>query len=55
MIDSGDTAFVLIAPSMMLLMIPGPAFFYGGVVRRKDEIIGMDMTQYKEQAYAIID
>ncbi len=35
-IDSGDTAFVLICAAMVLLMTPGLAFFYGGMVRRKN-------------------
>ena len=30
--DSGDTAWVLMATSMVLLMTPGLAFFYGGMV-----------------------
>ncbi|MFA5864299.1 MAG: ammonium transporter [Phycisphaerae bacterium] len=41
-IDSGDTAFVLISAGMVLLMTPGLAFFYGGMVRRKN-ILGMLM------------
>ena len=36
MVNSGDTAFVLIAAAMVLLMTPGLAFFYGGLVRRKN-------------------
>jgi len=36
MIDSGDTAFVLISAGLVLLMTPGLAFFYGGMVRRKN-------------------
>ncbi len=35
-IDSGDTAFVLICAAMVLLMTPALAFFYGGMVRRKN-------------------
>ena len=35
--NSGDTAWVLMASAMVLLMtIPGLAFFYGGLVRRKN-------------------
>ena len=35
--NSGDTAWVLIASALVLLMsIPGLAFFYGGLVRRKN-------------------
>jgi Amt family ammonium transporter len=36
MIDSGDTAFVLVSAALVLLMTPGLAFFYGGMVRRKN-------------------
>lgn len=35
-INTGDTAFVLIASAMVLFMTPGLAFFYGGMVRRKN-------------------
>ena len=33
--DTGDTAWVLAASALVLLMTPGVAFFYGGLVRRK--------------------
>ncbi|MEW6101938.1 MAG: ammonium transporter [Candidatus Omnitrophota bacterium] len=36
MINSGDTAWVLISSALVLLMTPGLAFFYGGMVRRKN-------------------
>jgi ammonium transporter, Amt family len=35
-IDTGDTAWVLISAAMVMLMTPGLAFFYGGLVRRKN-------------------
>ncbi|MGE4214051.1 MAG: ammonium transporter [Anaerotignaceae bacterium] len=34
--NSGDTAFMLIASAMVLFMTPGLAFFYGGMERRKN-------------------
>lgn len=34
-LNSGDTAWLLTASAMVLLMIPGLAFFYGGMVRSK--------------------
>jgi Amt family ammonium transporter len=34
--DSGDTAWVLISSALVLLMVPGLAFFYGGLVRSKN-------------------
>src|SRR5674476_295642 len=36
-IDSGDTAWMIVATALVLLMsIPGLALFYGGLVRRKN-------------------
>lgn len=35
-IDSGDTAWLLISTALVLLMTPGLALFYGGMVRRKN-------------------
>ena len=35
-INSGDTAFVLLCAALVALMTPGLAFFYGGLVRRKN-------------------
>ena len=34
--DSGDTAFILLCTALVCLMTPGLAFFYGGLVRRKN-------------------
>ena len=36
MIEAADTAWVLISSALVLLMIPGLAFFYGGLVRKKN-------------------
>ncbi len=35
-IDTGDTAWLLISTALVMLMTPGLAFFYGGLVRRKN-------------------
>jgi Amt family ammonium transporter len=35
-INAGDTALVLISAALVLLMTPGLAFFYGGLVRHKN-------------------
>jgi len=40
-IDSGDTAWMLVASAFVLLMTPGLAFFYGGMVSRKNVISTM--------------
>jgi len=37
-INPGDTAFVLICAALVMIMTPGLAFFYGGLVRRKNVI-----------------
>jgi Amt family ammonium transporter len=34
--DTGDTAFMLIATALVMLMTPGLALFYGGMVRSKN-------------------
>lgn len=35
-VNSGDTAWMLISTALVFLMIPGLAFFYGGLVRKKN-------------------
>ena len=35
-IDSGDTAWILMSTALVMLMTPGLALFYGGLVRRKN-------------------
>ncbi|HEY0583617.1 MAG TPA: ammonium transporter, partial [Chloroflexota bacterium] len=37
-IDTGDTAWLLTSSALVLLMTPGLAFFYGGLVRRKNAL-----------------
>ncbi len=42
MINSGDTAWVLISTALVMMMTaPGLAFFYGGLVRRKNVLATM--------------
>jgi Amt family ammonium transporter len=36
--NSGDIAWMLTSSAMVLLMTPGLAFFYGGMVKRKNII-----------------
>jgi Amt family ammonium transporter len=43
--DSGDTAWVLTCTALVLLMTPGLAFFYGGMVRAKN-VLAMLMQNY---------
>jgi ammonium transporter, Amt family len=35
-VDSGDTSWVLASAALVLIMTPGLAFFYGGMVRKKN-------------------
>jgi Amt family ammonium transporter len=35
-IEGGDTAWLLIATALVMIMLPGLALFYGGLVRRKN-------------------
>jgi Amt family ammonium transporter len=35
-VDTGDTAWLLMSTALVMLMTPGLAFFYGGLVRRKN-------------------
>ena len=40
-IDSGDTAWMLMATALVMFMTPGLAFFYGGLVRGKNVLSTM--------------
>ncbi|MCB0620903.1 MAG: ammonium transporter [Saprospiraceae bacterium] len=40
-LDTGDTAWMLVASAFVLLMTPGLAFFYGGMVNKKNVISTM--------------
>ncbi len=43
--NSGDTAWVLTSAALVLLMTPGVAFFYGGMVRGKN-VLNMLMMNF---------
>src|SRR5262245_13787592 len=44
-VDTGATAWVLASAALVLLMTPGVAFFYGGMVRRTN-VIGIIMQSF---------
>ena len=44
--DTGDTAWMLASTALVLLMVPGLAFFYGGMVRAKSVLNIMMMVMY---------
>jgi ammonium transporter, Amt family len=61
-IDTGDTAWLLVSAALVLLMTPGLAFFYGGLVRRKNAlatimqsfiIIGVITVQWVLWGYSV--
>lgn len=39
--NAGDTGFMLICSALVFFMTPGLAFFYGGLVRRKNVVSTM--------------
>jgi ammonia channel protein AmtB len=43
-VNSGDTAWMLISSALVLLMTPGLAFFYGGLVRSRNVLNTMMMS-----------
>jgi ammonium transporter, Amt family len=44
-LNSGDTAWVLVSAALVMLMTPGLAFFYGGMVRSKS-VLNMLMMNF---------
>jgi Amt family ammonium transporter len=43
-ISTGDTGWILVCCSLVLLMTPALAFFYGGMVRRKNVLSTLTMS-----------
>ncbi len=52
--DTGDTAWLLASTALVLLMAPGLAFFYGGMVRSKSVLNIMMMTFYALAVFPIV-
>ena len=44
-LNSGDTAWILASTALVLLMTPGLAFFYGGMVKAKS-VVSMMMLSF---------
>jgi Amt family ammonium transporter len=53
MIDAGSTAWILTASALVLLMTPGLAFFYGGLVRAKN-VVNTIMLSFIAMAVASV-
>jgi len=43
-VDTGDTAWLLVSAALVMLMTPGVALFYGGMVRRKNVLSTIMMS-----------
>jgi Amt family ammonium transporter len=50
MIDTGSTAFMLVATALVMLMTPGLAFFYGGLVSRNN-VVSVMMQSFVSMAW----
>jgi len=53
MFDTGSTAFMLVATSLVMLMTPGLAFFYGGLVGRKN-VLSIMMQSFVSLAWTTV-
>ncbi len=52
--DTGDTAWLLVSAALVMLMTPGLAFFYGGLVRSKNALNTMMMSYIALGIVAIV-
>ncbi len=43
-INAGDTAWILISSALVLMMVPALAFFYGGMVRKKNILSTLNLN-----------
>jgi len=52
-IDTGNTGFMLLCSSLVMLMTPGLAFFYGGLVSRKN-VLTIMMQSYVSMGWTTV-
>src|SRR5512147_334119 len=43
-INTGDTAWVLVSTALVMMMTPALAFFYGGMVRKKNVLSTLNLS-----------
>jgi ammonium transporter, Amt family len=43
-VNSGDTAWIMVSAALVLMMVPALAFFYGGMVRRKNVLSTLNLS-----------
>jgi Amt family ammonium transporter len=53
-VNAGDTAWLLASTALVLLMVPGLAFFYGGMVRSKSVLNIMMMSFYSLAIFPLV-
>ena len=53
MINTGDTAWVLISSALVMLMTPGLAFFYGGLVSRRN-VLAIMMQSFVSMGWTTV-
>jgi Amt family ammonium transporter len=53
MFDSGNTAFMLLASALVMIMTPGLAFFYGGLVGRKN-VLGIMIQSFVSMGWTTL-
>src|SRR5277367_6054055 len=46
MINSGDTAWVLVSAGLVLFMVPGLALFYGGMVSSRNVLVMLKQNMF---------
>src|SRR3954470_19689670 len=52
-IDTGNTGFMLLCSSLVMLMTPGLAFFYGGLVSRRN-VLTIMMQSYVSMGWTTV-
>jgi len=52
-LDTGNTGFMLLCTSLVMLMTPGLAFFYGGLVSRKN-VLAIMMQSYVSMGWTTV-
>src|SRR5207248_1352002 len=52
-IDTGNTAFMLLCSSLVMLMTPGLAFFYGGLVGRRN-VLSIMMQSFVSMGWTTV-
>ncbi|HYV87472.1 MAG TPA: ammonium transporter, partial [Candidatus Polarisedimenticolia bacterium] len=52
-LDTGNTAFMILCSSLVMLMTPGLAFFYGGLVSRRN-VLAIMMQSFVSMGWTTV-